>query len=210
LRSHPPCGNRNREICPAPCSKKILDAGAGPGKPLLFTSFEGRRERDPKPGEFSLPATLEMQGDFSRTVAIVGGQPQVIQVFDPWTTRLETGRYIRQPFAGNAVPAWRFSPSHKRRSSSTPNRTAPAIPSAGGRTTGSRTLPSTAGMFSLRARTTTSAARIALGEDGRRSGRTGCHGFQKLTSACALRFVHGSYAPVEMSSALSLSITRPL
>jgi hypothetical protein len=81
----------------------------GKDKTFYFASFEGRRERDPSQGEFSVPTALELQGDFSRTVAIVGGQPQLIQIFDPWTSRLESGRYIRQPFAGNAVPAARFN-----------------------------------------------------------------------------------------------------
>jgi hypothetical protein len=82
----------------------------GKDRTFFFASFEGRRERDPNQGEYSLPTALEMQGDFSKTVTIVGGQPQVIQVFDPWTSRLESGRYIRQPFPGNAIPASRFSP----------------------------------------------------------------------------------------------------
>lgn len=82
----------------------------GKDRTFFFSSFEGRRERDPNQGEFSIPTDLERRGDFSRTVAIVGGQAQTIQIFDPATSRLENGRYIRQPFAGNIIPAQRFNP----------------------------------------------------------------------------------------------------
>jgi hypothetical protein len=77
----------------------------GENKTFFFASFEGRRERNPLQGLYSLPTTKEAAGDFSETYAIVSGQPQLIQVNDPYTTRLVSGRYIRDPFPGNVVPA---------------------------------------------------------------------------------------------------------
>lgn len=83
----------------------------GSNKTFFFVAFEGRRERNPLQGLYSVPTDLERKGDFSKTVAIVSGQPQLIQIFDPFTARLQpNGRYFRDPLAGNMVPAARQNP----------------------------------------------------------------------------------------------------
>ena len=77
----------------------------GRNKTFFFTSFEGRRERNPLQGLYSIPTAKEMAGDFSETYAIVNGQPQQVQIFNPFTTRLVNGRYVRDAFPGNIIPA---------------------------------------------------------------------------------------------------------
>lgn len=86
----------------------------GKDRTFFFASFEGRRERNPLQGLFSLPTAKELAGDFSETVAIVGGQPQLIRVYDPATTRLVGGRYVRELFPGNMVPPTRHNPIARR------------------------------------------------------------------------------------------------
>ncbi|MEK7408076.1 MAG: TonB-dependent receptor [Acidobacteriota bacterium] len=86
----------------------------GQDKTFFFASFEGRRERDPLQGLHSIPTARELAGDFSQTVVIVSAQPQLVRVFDPATTRLVSGRYVRDPFPGNVVPAGRHNPIARR------------------------------------------------------------------------------------------------
>jgi len=82
---------------------------SGKSKTFFFSSFEGRREKDPLQNLTSVPTARELSGDFSQTVNIINGVPVQIKIFDPTTTRLVGGRYIRDPFENNIIPAGRLS-----------------------------------------------------------------------------------------------------
>ncbi|MBI5086901.1 MAG: TonB-dependent receptor, partial [Acidobacteria bacterium] len=82
----------------------------GKDKTFFFVSFEGRRERDPIQGLYSVPTALERDGDFTRTVAAVGSALQPIVIYDPSTSALVSGQRTRAPFAGNVVPKSLFNP----------------------------------------------------------------------------------------------------
>ena len=56
---------------------------------------------------WTVPSAAERAGDFSQT-RTSSGAPVII--YDPLTTRLVNGRYIRDPFAGNVIPANRMDP----------------------------------------------------------------------------------------------------
>jgi hypothetical protein len=105
----------NRVGNPRPAVKRHqygLTAG-GPvarDKTFFFFSYEGRRERDPIQGLFTVPTAAERRGDFSQTLRLVSGQPQLVRVFDPTAAQLTGGRWLRQPFPGNVVPATRHNP----------------------------------------------------------------------------------------------------
>ncbi|MBM3738468.1 MAG: TonB-dependent receptor [Acidobacteria bacterium] len=86
----------------------------GKDRTFFFGSFEGRREKDPLQGLFSIPTAKELAGDFSETVAIVSGQPRLIQIFDPFTSRIVNNQRIRDPFPQNAVPQARHNPIARR------------------------------------------------------------------------------------------------
>lgn len=78
-------------------------------KTFFMVSFEGLRERRADSAFASVPTALERAGDFSQTRTTAG---QAINIFDPFTTRANpsgTG-FIRDPFAGNRIPAGRFDP----------------------------------------------------------------------------------------------------
>jgi hypothetical protein len=84
---------------------------------FVFFSFEGWRERVPFPSNVSVPPMEIRGGDFSTFVP--AGQPGVIRIYDPLTAIACTtpgancragGVFIRQPFAGNRIPASRISP----------------------------------------------------------------------------------------------------
>ncbi|MFB3779728.1 MAG: hypothetical protein ACE141_19065 [Bryobacteraceae bacterium] len=55
----------------------------------------------------SVPTDLQRQGDFSQTRQ-ANGQP--ITIYDPLSTRLVNGAWVRDPFAGNRIPSNRIDP----------------------------------------------------------------------------------------------------
>ena len=85
----------------------------GANRTFFFSSFEGRRESNPIEQLTSVPTAAQMAGDFSQTVALLNGQYQTIQIFDPATSRVVNGVRARDPFPGNAIPASRINPVAK-------------------------------------------------------------------------------------------------
>ncbi len=74
------------------------------GRERTFFLFNAERynEEDPQQGFTTVPTLLERQGDFSQSG---------VTIYDPLTTRLDpaTGRFVRDPFPGNVIPAGRLS-----------------------------------------------------------------------------------------------------
>lgn len=59
----------------------------------------------------TVPTELERQGNFSQSVANVGGTPAPLQLFDPLSVRFEGGRYVRTPFSNAIIPSSRIDPA---------------------------------------------------------------------------------------------------
>jgi hypothetical protein len=81
----------------------------GKSKTFFFSSFEGRRESNPINSLTSVPAAAQLAGDFSHTFALINGQPQLIQIFDPNTGKIVNGTPTRTQFADNMIPGDRIS-----------------------------------------------------------------------------------------------------
>lgn len=79
----------------------------GSNKTFFMFSWEKIKSAIPLPLNYTVPTAEQRAGDFTRTLQ-ANGQP--ILVYDPLTTAQEGGNFIRQPFAGNRVPAARFDP----------------------------------------------------------------------------------------------------
>lgn len=86
--------------------------GATAGGPIRrdrtfwFVGYERIRHNLPYPQVYTVPTEAQRNGDFSALLAL-GSQ---YQLYDPATTRpAEAGRYSRQPFPGNIIPASRQS-----------------------------------------------------------------------------------------------------
>lgn len=77
-------------------------------KLFTFTSWEQWRKREPRTNFMTMPTELERSGDFSRSLNADGG---LRTIYDPWSTRLENGRYIRTPFSNNVIPTDRLDPT---------------------------------------------------------------------------------------------------
>src|SRR3984957_2066039 len=71
---------------------------------FFFTNVEGTRQATPVSGNFTVPTTALTNGDFSALKT---------PIYDPATTRPDPnnpGKFIRDPFPGNIIPANRFDP----------------------------------------------------------------------------------------------------
>jgi hypothetical protein len=86
---------------------KLFD---GRNKLFFFTNYEGYRDVNPTQSLLTVPTLAQRTGDFS-TLYTQSGSP--ITIYDPLTTALAPGStttYVRQPFAGNIIPADRIDP----------------------------------------------------------------------------------------------------
>lgn len=72
-------------------------------KTFFLLNVEKYKELTPGQGFSTVPTLLERNGDFSQSG---------ITIYDPLTTRVDpvTGRFTRDPFPGNIIPASRISP----------------------------------------------------------------------------------------------------
>ena len=73
-------------------------------KTFFFGSYDGWRYRDRPDTRLTVPAGRELDGDFSQTF-------HRRTIYNPYTTRTENGRLVRDPFPGNIIPANLISPS---------------------------------------------------------------------------------------------------
>jgi hypothetical protein len=79
----------------------------GTDKTFFMFSMEWIRNASPLPYTASYPTAAERTGDFSG-LTTSGGAPVII--YDPLTTTLTNGQYLRQPFTGNVIPKDRINP----------------------------------------------------------------------------------------------------
>jgi hypothetical protein len=87
---------------------EIPRAYNGRDRTFWFASYEGLREDRGLSQVFTVPTPLQLNGDFSRTFNSAG---QLVLVYDPLTTRPDPnnpGKFIRDPFPGNKIPADRI------------------------------------------------------------------------------------------------------
>lgn len=73
-------------------------------KMFFFASYDGWQYKDQASITHSAPSARELDGDFSQTFH---GR----QIFNPYSTRVENGRTIRDPFPGNVIPPHMISPT---------------------------------------------------------------------------------------------------
>ena len=90
----------------------VLSGPIKKDKTFFMVSFEGLRANTFANRTFTVPTAEQRQGDFSQTFTRVGGNPALIQIYNPFSTRAHpagTGS-IRDQFPGNRIPASMFDP----------------------------------------------------------------------------------------------------
>ena len=77
-------------------------------KTFFWFSTDDYKQRSTRNNVLTFPTALERSGNFSQTLA--GGRPVII--YDPQTSHVDpaTGQTVRDPFAGNVIPADRINP----------------------------------------------------------------------------------------------------
>jgi hypothetical protein len=83
----------------------------GKDRTFVFGSFERLQFNRAVDYTRTVPTAAERQGDFSRSVANIGGTPAPLLLFDPLAVRFEGGRYVRTPFPNSIIPADRIDPA---------------------------------------------------------------------------------------------------
>ncbi len=100
----------------------------GKDRTFFFAVYEGQRIKSAGIAQHTVPTALERVGDFTETLTATG---QVRQVFDPFTTRpnpAQPGRFMRDPYPGNRIPASGISPVAQKALSYYPLPNAPGLP----------------------------------------------------------------------------------
>ncbi|MDQ1473701.1 MAG: hypothetical protein QOJ99_5181, partial [Bryobacterales bacterium] len=70
-------------------------------KTFFFFGYEGQRQRVGTVTTLTVPTLLQRGGDFSQTFNAKG---QLIPIYDPATTQLVGGKFVRSAFPGNVIP----------------------------------------------------------------------------------------------------------
>jgi hypothetical protein len=83
---------------------KIYD---GRNRTFFLFTLEKYREGSPQPLVLSTPEPEMRTGDFSK---LLDGSGRKITIYDPTSTRLSSGKYIRDPFPNNVLPSARVNP----------------------------------------------------------------------------------------------------
>lgn len=100
---------------------KIYD---GRNRTFFWISGEAYRQTEAASTRLAVATELERTGDFSKSLARAGG---LNLIYDPLTTRGDgAGGFIRQPFAGNVIPADRLNRAGRSLASYYPKPTAAA------------------------------------------------------------------------------------
>jgi hypothetical protein len=78
----------------------------GTDKTFFMLNMEWIRNASPLPYTASYPTQAERTGDFS---SLVNASGQPVLIYDPFTTTLVNGQYLRQPFENNIIPTNRIN-----------------------------------------------------------------------------------------------------
>ncbi|MBI4890213.1 MAG: TonB-dependent receptor, partial [Acidobacteria bacterium] len=79
----------------------------GRDRTFWFFAWEGSRRSQGDTDQFTVPDSVQRQGNFAQTYAANGS---VVPIYDPLTTRVEAGRNVRTQFPGNVIPSSRIDP----------------------------------------------------------------------------------------------------
>jgi len=82
----------------------------GRNRTFWFFNYEGSREGVPRANVNTVPTALERTGDFSASRVRSGANVLPVNIYDPATTRLQGATFVRDPFAGNRIPASAIDP----------------------------------------------------------------------------------------------------
>ena len=107
-------------------------------KTFIFGIYEGLRQQTPTTLITTVPTNAQRSGDFSQTFNPDGS---LATIYNPFTTQLVNGQYVRTPFAQNMIPSTLFDPVAQKFLQYYPNANRP-----GNDLTGANNFVGTAGL----------------------------------------------------------------
>ena len=116
---------------------------------FVFGAYEGLRQETPvTSGLLTVPTLSQRQGDFSHTFN-PDGSPTII--YNPFTTRLQNGNFVRDPFPNNRIPPDMLDPVAVKLMNFFPAPNRPGNPLTGtGNFIGALASPLTGDQYSIR------------------------------------------------------------
>lgn len=84
----------------------------GRDRTFFFVAVDYNKYGNPFPNQATVPTAAERTGDLSGLYAL--GNAADYQVYDPATTRLVDGKYVRDPIPGNIIPSHRINSISKQ------------------------------------------------------------------------------------------------
>jgi len=84
----------------------------GTDRTFFFVTVDYNKYGNPFPNQATVPTAADRVGDFSGLFAL--GAAADYQLYDPATTKLVNGKYVREPIPNNIIPADRISPISKK------------------------------------------------------------------------------------------------
>jgi hypothetical protein len=84
----------------------------GKDRTFFFVTVDYNKYGNPFPNQATVPTAAERTGDMSGLFAL--GSAADYQIYDPATTRLIDGKYVRDPIPNNIIPAARINPIAKK------------------------------------------------------------------------------------------------
>lgn len=107
-------------------------------KTHIFGAYEGLRQQTPTTLVTTVPTALQRQGNFSQTLNSAG---TLAVIYNPFSTQLVNGQYVRVPFPNNTIPTNLLDPVALKLLTYYP-----APDTAGDPTTGANNFAATAGL----------------------------------------------------------------
>lgn len=97
-------------------------------KTFIFGTYEGLRQQTPTTLVTTVPTALQRQGDFSQTFNQDGS---LATIYNPFTTQLVNGQYVRTAFPGNVIPTSMLDPVALKLLNYYPSANRPGNPATG-------------------------------------------------------------------------------
>ena len=110
-------------------------------KTFIFGAYEGLRQQTPTTLLATVPTDAQRNGDFSQTGKTI---------FNPFTTRLVNGNYVRDPFPNNKIPANLIDPVAQKLLQYYPHANRPGDPGTGANNLARLGLPTNSDQYTIR------------------------------------------------------------
>jgi hypothetical protein len=116
-------------------------------KTFIFGTYEGLRQQTPTTLVTTVPTAAQRTGDFSQTFNTDGS---LATIYNPFSTTLVNGQYVRTPFSGNQIPSSMFDPVAMKTLQYYPDPNRPGTLTGANNFIGTAGLPTNSDQYTIR------------------------------------------------------------